>query len=141
MADVHTPAQRSANMSAIRARDTKPEMIVRRLLHSLGFRYRLHAKKLPGKPDLVLARHRKVIFVHGCFWHVHDCKYGKVKPMTRPEFWAAKRAANVERDQRNLTALRTAGWNVLIIWECATENQDTLTQSLLAFLSLPLAES
>jgi len=85
--DVHTPAQRHSNMAAIRAKNTKPEMVVRRVVHALGGRYRLHGTNLPGKPDLVFPARRKVIFVHGCFWHMHDCRYGQVAPATRTEFW------------------------------------------------------
>src|SRR5688572_12051601 len=98
MSDVHTPEQRSRNMSAIQSKDTKPEMIVRRLLHTNGYRYRLHDKRLPGRPDLVFPSRKKVIFVHGCYWHMHDCKYGRVKPKSNSEFWSAKRNSNVSRD-------------------------------------------
>ncbi|MEZ6128025.1 MAG: DNA mismatch endonuclease Vsr [Planctomycetaceae bacterium] len=125
MADVHTSAQRSFNMSRIRGQDTKPEMIVRSLVHQMGFRFRLHRKDLPGKPDLVLPRHRKVIFVHGCFWHRHRCRYGRVQPKTNAEFWRAKLTGNVERDRRNRTALRKTGWQVLEVWECWTRNPET----------------
>src|SRR5687768_9553296 len=98
MADVLTKAQRSRNMAAIRGRDTGPEMRVRRLLHRLGYRYALHSKALPGKPDLVFRSRKKAIFVHGCYWHMHRCKYGRVVPATRTEFWQAKRKGNVNRD-------------------------------------------
>lgn len=118
MADVHSPQQRSFNMSRIRGRDTKPEMIVRSLVHQMGFRFRLHRRDLPGCPDLVLPRHRKVIFVHGCFWHLHRCRYGRVTPRTNAEFWQQKRAGNAARDQRNIRRLRRDGWKVLVIWEC-----------------------
>jgi DNA mismatch endonuclease (patch repair protein) len=113
VSDVHTPEQRSRNMSAIRGRDTKPEVRVRSLLHSLGYRFRLHRKELAGKPDIVLPKHRTVVFVHGCFWHLHDCRWGSVKPTTRPEFWAEKRGDNVSRDTRNRLALEKAGWKVV----------------------------
>ena len=122
MSDVHTPEQRSFNMSRIRSRDTKPEMIVRSLVHQMGYRFRLHVKGLPGTPDLVLAVHRKVIFVHGCFWHMHRCRYGKVTPVTNTEFWQNKRGGNVTRDQRNRRKLKAAGWSVLVIWECWTRD-------------------
>src|ERR1700744_5363571 len=95
MADVHTREQRSRNMAAIRGKDTKPEVRVRSVLHALGYRFRLHRKDLPGKPDIVLPKHRIAIFVHGCFWHSHCCRYGAVVPATRAEFWAAKRAGTV----------------------------------------------
>lgn len=124
--DVHSPAQRSRNMAAIRGSDTKPEMRVRLLLHSLGYRYRLHRKDLPGKPDIVLTKYRTVIFVHGCFWHSHDCKWGNSLPQTRPEFWAAKRKGTTERDARNIKALIAKGWRVLVIWECQTRSREQL---------------
>jgi DNA mismatch endonuclease, patch repair protein len=118
MADVHNPAARSRNMAAIRSTNTRPEMRVRSALHALGYRFRLHRKDLPGRPDIVLPRLRTVIFVHGCFWHCHRCKYGSVVPATRADFWAAKRAGNVARDRRNRSALRRAGWRVCVLWEC-----------------------
>lgn len=120
MADVHTPEQRSFNMSRIRNRNTKPEMVVRSLVHRMGYRYRLHRKDLPGKPDLVFPGRRKVIFVHGCFFHMHDCPYGKVTPKTNAEFWHKKRLSNVERDKRNVAELERGGWMVLVVWECMT---------------------
>lgn len=122
VSDVHSPEQRSFNMSRIRSRDTKPEMVVRSLVHQMGYRFRLHKKGLPGTPDLVLAAHRKVIFVHGCFWHMHRCRYGKVTPATNIEFWQNKRGGNVTRDQRNRRQLKAAGWSVLVIWECWTRD-------------------
>lgn len=134
MADVLTPQQRSFNMSRIRSRDTRPEMIVRSIVHGLGFRYRLHKKDLPGKPDLVLVRHRKIIDVHGCFFHMHNCPFGKVVPATNVEFWRAKRESNLNRDRRNLKLLRKDGWQVLIVWECQTRNLDSLRRSLSEFL-------
>ena len=125
MTDVHTPQQRSFNMSRIRDRDTKPELIVRSLVHRMGFRFRLHRKDLPGKPDIVLPRHHKVILVHGCFWHLHRCRYGRVVPKTNAEFWQAKRTGNVQRDRRNLKALRDAGWKTLVVWECWTRDVES----------------
>jgi DNA mismatch endonuclease (patch repair protein) len=122
MSDVHTAAQRSFNMSRIRGADTKPEMRVRRLLHALGFRYRLHAADLPGKPDLVFPRAGAVLFVHGCFWHMHRCRLGKPVPATNADFWATKRRSNVTRDQRNRRALRKGGWKVFEVWECQTRD-------------------
>jgi DNA mismatch endonuclease (patch repair protein) len=130
MADVHSPEQRSFNMSRIRGVNTKPELLVRQLLHGLGFRYRLHGKALPGKPDLVFAGARTVLFVHGCFWHMHRCKYGKPAPVTNQSFWAEKRRGNVERDKRNRAALRTAGWRVFEIWECHTRAEESLGKKL-----------
>lgn len=108
-------------MSAIRGKDTGPELIVRRFLHSAGFRFRVHRRGLPGKPDVVLPRYRAVILIHGCFWHVHDCPLGAVKPKTNAEFWANKRARNVERDKEKIAALRQLGWRVRVIWECEVE--------------------
>jgi DNA mismatch endonuclease (patch repair protein) len=118
--DVHTREQRSRNMAAIKGANTKPEMRVRSLLHSMGFRFRLHRKDLPGKPDIVLPKHRTVIFVHGCFWHSHECRWGTVVPKTRQDFLAMKRRGTTERDSRNVAALKTAGWSVITIWECDT---------------------
>jgi len=134
MVDVHTSEQRSRNMSAIRGMNTKPEICVRRLLHSMGFRFRLCRKDLPGKPDIVLARHNAVILVHGCFWHCHDCRFGAVKPATRAEFWAAKRRSNVERDLKNQNALEYLGWRVMVVWECEIGDKDALKMRLLDFL-------
>lgn len=134
MADVLTPQQRSFNMSRIRDRDTRPEMVVRSIVHRLGYRYRLHKKELPGKPDIVLVRHRKIIDVHGCFFHMHKCSYGGVVPATNAKFWRTKRLANVERDKRNLAALRRSGWRVLIVWECETRNVDQLAGKIKRFM-------
>lgn len=124
MSDVHSPEQRSYNMSRIRSTNTKPELLVRSLVHRMGYRFRLHRKDLPGKPDLVLPRHRKVIFVHGCYWHMHRCRYGRVVPKTNTEFWQNKRQGNVKRDQRNLKQLRQDGWQVLVLWECWTRDAE-----------------
>ena len=124
MTDVHTREQRSRNMAAIRWRDTKPEVRVRRALHAMGFRFRLHRKDLPGRPDIVLPKFRTAIFVHGCFWHCHRCKYGSVVPATRAEFWAAKRGGNVARDGRNTAALRRLGWRVVVLWECEVRSDE-----------------
>jgi DNA mismatch endonuclease (patch repair protein) len=126
LADVLTPAQRSFNMSHIRGRDTAPEMRVRRILHAAGLRYRLHGKALPGKPDLVFAGRRTVVFVHGCFWHMHRCKYGKPVPATNHDFWAEKRRSNTERDRKNLAKLTEDGWHVFEIWECETRDPEAL---------------
>lgn len=121
MVDVVDAATRSRMMAGIRGRDTKPEIALRRGLHALGLRYRLHDKRLPGKPDLVFPRFRAAIFVHGCFWHRHqDCRF-TTTPATRPDFWSVKFDANVQRDQRNLEALHIAGWRTAIVWECAVK--------------------
>lgn len=117
MADIHPPAIRSYNMSRIRAKDTKPEEKVRKYLFSKGFRYRKNDSKLPGKPDIVLPKYRTVIFVNGCFWHHHSCKYF-VWPKTNADFWHDKIEQNVERDQKNYKTLKNDGWAVLIVWEC-----------------------
>jgi DNA mismatch endonuclease (patch repair protein) len=118
--DVMTPSARSALMARIRAKNTGPEIIVRRILHSAGYRFRLHRKGLPGTPDIVLPRHRIVILVHGCFFHSHaGCKFAYV-PKTRTRFWRAKFAANVARDRRVLRALRKVGWTPIVVWECET---------------------
>jgi DNA mismatch endonuclease, patch repair protein len=135
MPDVHSPETRSFNMSRIRNRDTKPEMTVRSIVHHLGYRYRLHKSDLPGKPDLVLVRRGKIINVHGCFFHMHACKYGKVVPATNADFWLAKRLSNVKRDRRNLRALRKAGWRVMTVWECETKNISPLAKRIQRFLS------
>jgi DNA mismatch endonuclease (patch repair protein) len=126
MVDVLTPAQRQLNMSRIRGKDTKPELLVRRGLHALGFRFRLHRKDLPGRPDLVFPARRAVIFVHGCFWHSHDCPMCKM-PATRAEFWRAKIAGNRDRDEQAVRALTAAGWRVLVVWECALRGPSRLT--------------
>ena len=109
---------RSRNMAAIRGKDTAPELAVRRILHAMGLRFRLHRKDLPGRPDIVLPKHRTVVFVHGCFWHRHkDCRH-TTTPKTRQEFWQTKFASNVERDRRNRTDLQQLGWRVIVVWEC-----------------------
>ena len=123
-------------MSRIRDKNTKPEILVRKIIHRMGYRFRLHRKDLPGKPDIVLSRHRKIIFVHGCFWHIHNCRYGKVTPKTNAEFWASKRQGNVARDKQNLRRLRKDSWKVLVIWECQTKDRDKLKSKLKKFLSL-----
>ena len=125
MTDVLTPEQRRRCMAAIRGKDTKPEMTVRRLIHGMGYRYRLHSADLPGRPDLVFRGRKKVIFVHGCFWHMHDCRLGRVKPKTRAAFWEEKRTGTVARDRRQVAELERCGWEVLTIWECDPLNLQT----------------
>lgn len=118
MADVHSKEIRSFNMSRIKGKDTKPELLVRKFLFSQGFRYRLHDKKLPGKPDVILSKYKTVIFVNGCFWHGHqDCKYFVV-PKTRTEWWLNKINVNISNDNKALLALQNSGWKVIVIWEC-----------------------
>lgn len=114
--DTVSPEKRSWIMSRIRGRDTSPELRLRRLLHRVGLRFRLHAR-LPGRPDLVLPRHRIAVFVHGCFFHAHGCRRSRL-PKSNSEFWAAKFAGNTERDRRVVAALEAAGWSVLVLWEC-----------------------
>lgn len=118
MTDVFTPAERSRVMSAVRSRHTSPELAVRRLATSLGYRYRLHGKNVPGSPDLVFAGLRKVVFVHGCFWHRHRCPRGRSTPAANKKFWLAKFARNVARDAEVAKLLRREGWRSLTIWEC-----------------------
>ena len=137
MPDRFTPAERSNVMRAVKSGDTTPELIVRRLIHAMGFRYRLHGADLPGKPDIVLPRHGKVIFVHGCFWHRHACAAGQSTPATRVDYWQAKFDRNVTRDRSNLRKLRRLGWSVLVVWECQTASRkvETLRNRLTRFLA------
>lgn len=134
MEDFLTPAERSVHMRRIRKRDTKPELVVRRAIHALGFRFRLHRRDLPGTPDLVLPRHRKVIQVHGCFWHQHEgCQLAR-QPKSRLGYWLPKLARNRERDRAAEAALKAAGWNCLIVWECQTQDAEALGGILRRFL-------
>lgn len=123
MVDVVDAATRSRMMSGIRGRNTKPEILIRRLLHRRGFRFRLDVRELPGRPDIVLPRYRAAIFVHGCFWHGHDCPLFKW-PQTRPEFWREKIARNRTNDAKALAALAAQGWRIAIVWECAIRGAD-----------------
>lgn len=123
--DIVSPATRSRMMAGIRGKNTSPELTVRRGLHAAGFRFRLHDRKLPGRPDLVLARYRAAVFVHGCFWHRHPgCRYATT-PSTRAEFWQEKFSANVVRDERSWSHLREAGWRVGVVWECGLKGKRT----------------
>ena len=124
MVDKLDSAKRSWNMSRIRGKDTKPELAVRKALHAKGFRFRLHVKKLPGKPDIVLPKWRSVVFVHGCFWHRHEGCPDTTTPKTRTEWWQRKFAKNVENDTRKREALKRLGWRVLIVWECEVDKVD-----------------
>ena len=126
--DVHTPEKRSFNMSRIRDRDTRPEMLVRRWLWANGYRYRLHKKDLPGKPDIVLPAYCATIFVHGCYWHRHGCRM-TTTPATRQKFWLTKFRENTERDKRNLNDLLSAGWRVMIIWECSLRGKTAIPET------------
>lgn len=118
--------QRSRLMAGVRQQDTAPELAVRRALHAHGLRYTLHSSGLPGRPDIVLPRRRTVVFVHGCFWHGHECAHGSVAAKSNADFWAAKIAANRERDGRQANALRNAGWHVEVVWECQVEQRRIL---------------
>lgn len=131
--DTRSPEQRRRIMQAVKSKDTVPEMIVRRTLHKLGYRFRLHRKDLPGRPDIVLPRHRKAIFVHGCFWHAHGCAKGQ-PPKSRQEYWLPKLQANVNRDLAKIAELDRLGWRVLVVWQCETKNMENLTQNLQAFV-------
>ncbi len=130
-----TPEALSAHMRCIRKTNTKPELAVRRLAHGMGYRYRLHRRDLPGTPDLVFPSRRKVIFVHGCFWHQHDCRLGQKQPSTNRDYWLPKLARNVERDAENQTRLAQLGWEALIVWECEIKNTSVLRDRIRAFLA------
>lgn len=133
--DTLTKEQRSERMSRIRGSDTKPELLVRKALHALGYRYRLHDKKLPGKPDLSFPGRRKVIFVHGCFWHMHEgCLLARM-PKSRLDFWRPKLEGNRARDAGKLEQLRVLGWDVMVVWECELSDMDLLLMRLEAFLN------
>lgn len=125
---------RSANMRAIRSKDMVPELAVRRLVHKTGFRYRLHRRDLPGKPDLVFGGRRKVIFVHGCFWHSHGCKSGHI-PKSNVNYWGPKLRRNQARDEKNLAALAADGWKSLVVWECETRDEEKVKKHIVEFLS------
>jgi len=132
--DVLTKKQRSYCMSRIRGKDTKPEIAVRKIIHNLGYRYRLYKKNLPGCPDIVLSSHQKIIFVNGCWWHRHNCRLGRRTPKSRLEYWLPKLRKNKERHKTNLQKLRRDGWKVLTVWECQTKNPSKLTNKLETFL-------
>ena len=131
-----TTEERSMQMSLVRSKDTKPELRVRRLVHGLGFRYRLHRTGLPGKPDLVFPSRRKVILVHGCFWHGHNCKLGRM-PKSNLEYWRKKIATNQARDRKTLESLRELGWECLTVWECSLHDECKLAERIKQFLELP----
>lgn len=135
--DKISPARRSNNMRHIRSSNTKPEITVRKILYSLGYRYRLHKKDLPGKPDLVFAKRKKIIFIHGCFWHQHNlttCLDSKI-PKSNKQYWNQKLKNNAQRDIRNQMALKELGWDILIIWECEIKNDKKLIKRMQKFLS------
>ena len=130
-------AARSRVMRAVRGRDTTPELALRRLLHGLGYRFRLHRTGLPGTPDLVFPGRRRVIFVHGCFWHGHDCRRGARAPKRNADYWRAKVARNVARDEAQQAALAAAGWGSLVVWECALREPGALVPAVTRFLGPP----
>ena len=134
--DTLTPEQRSALMARIRGVDTKPELFVRRALHGQGYRFRLHGRGLPGKPDIVFKKRKRAVFVHGCFWHRHGCKR-TTHPKSRQDYWQDKFAKNVARDRRNSALLADDGWDVFVAWECEIDSDETLLQRLMEFLGPP----
>lgn len=132
--DVFSKRTRSRIMSHISGKNTKPEILVRSLLHRMGYRFRIHKKDLPGRPDICLPKHKKVIFVHGCFWHGHEnCPRSK-RPTTNVEFWNKKIDGNIERDKENIKKLRRLGWQTLTIWTCEIKNQEELKTKLISFI-------
>ena len=135
MVDVLMPKQRSKCIAAIQGKNTKPELAVRTMLDALRVKYDLHRSDLPGKPDIVLPRRKKIIFVHGCFWHVHRCRYGRVKPASNSKFWSDKRTKNKLRDARNRASLRRNGWRLFTVWECWTKRPAALAKQLSEFLA------
>ncbi len=135
MSDTLSKAERSERMSLVKNKDTKPEMAVRRMIYKLGYRYRLHGATLPGKPDLVFKSRKKVIFIHGCFWHRHEnCKLARL-PKSKLDFWLPKLEGNRERDKRNQKKLTEMGWEYLVIWECGVKEKDNLENQIINFLS------
>lgn len=134
---MESPVVRRKTMQAVKSKNTGPEMEVRRLLHAAGYRYRLHRRDLPGSPDLVFVGRRKVIFVHGCFWHGHDCARGSRTPKTNAEYWIEKVARNRRRDEMVLIQLQTEGWESLTLWECHLKTQPTIIRQLRSFLGRP----
>ncbi|MGM0582790.1 MAG: very short patch repair endonuclease [Bacteroidota bacterium] len=144
--DVHSPVQRSFNMSKISCKNTKPEILVRKWIWAKGYRYRLHRKDLPGKPDIVLPKYRAVIFVNGCFWHRHGCRQ-TTTPKSRKDFWLAKFETNIARDRRNIKSLMEKSWRVMIVWECKLRRKDAdpemVVRQITAFLNsdIPFTET
>lgn len=133
MIDRVSEQKRSIIMSSVGSKDTGPEMVVRKMLHGVGYRYRLHKRSLPGSPDIVFQRRKKVIFVHGCFWHGHGCRYGRL-PKSKTEYWETKISANKERDAKNVTQLAKLGWEVLVIWQCQLKDIETTRRIAIEFL-------
>ncbi len=132
--DTLSPEQRHRTMAAVKSKSTKPELAIRTLLHTSGFRFRLHRKDLPGNPDIVLPKYKTVIFVHGCFWHQHPgCKHA-ARPASNQEYWEKKLDRNINRDKRNLNDLGLLGWRVLVIWECETRDKAALVERMISFI-------
>lgn len=129
-----TRAQRSATMALVRSRNTRPEIAVRRIIKSLGYRFQSHRADLPGKPDFVLSRKRKAIFVHGCFWHGHSCRAGTNRPSSNQAYWGAKLAGNERRDSKSRASLRRMGWRTMVVWECQIGNHERLRSRIEHFL-------
>lgn len=132
--DIVSKEKRSEVMRAVKSKDTRPEMIVRKMLHRAGYRYRLHAVGLPGKPDIIFPRRKKVIFVHGCYWHGHDCRAGRNRPVSNVDYWDTKLTRNCERDKENQGLLEQSGWDYLILWECELKATVELEKRLQEFL-------
>lgn len=134
--DVLTPEQRRRTMAAVKSKNTKPELVVRRLLHAAGYRFRLHRKDLVGKPDIVLPKYRTVVFVHGCFWHQHSACKSAARPASRQEYWEAKLDRNISRDASNRAQLEALGWQVIVVWECEIKAKEALLQRLTSALTV-----
>jgi len=132
--DVFEPDKRSEIMRRVKSTDTKPEIAVRKMIHAMGFRFRLHRKDLPGRPDIVLPRHKKAVLVHGCFWHGHDCPAGRKTPKSNTGYWNQKLQRNSLRDAENLAKLKALGWDVLILWECEISHRENMRRQLEKFL-------
>jgi DNA mismatch endonuclease (patch repair protein) len=133
--DTFTPDQRSELMRRVRGQDTEPEMMVRRFVHRMGFRYRLHCRELPGNPDLVFPSRRKIIFVHGCFWHGHACRSGRNRPSSNQMYWIPKLERNRKRDRANRRKLKKLGWDVLVVWECQLKHGEEAAARIARFLT------
>lgn len=134
MADTLSPEQRSATMARVRGKDTRPEIRIRRLIHKLGYRYRLQRRDLPGNPDIVFPGRKKIIFIHGCFWHGHDCRSGAKRPKTNEGYWLPKLERTKVRDAVNQEKLRESGWGIQIIWECQLRDEVAITKKIIEFL-------
>jgi DNA mismatch endonuclease, patch repair protein len=140
VADKVSPEQRSRNMSRVKGRDTKPEKVVRSLLHGMGYRFRLHRRDLPGRPDVVLPKHKKAVFIHGCFWHGHEGCPRAARPTTNADFWNKKIDSNIRRDAAAQQGLTTLGWKYLIVWQCQMRDLTALADRLNSFLTDPTQE-